>query len=44
MIYTVSIARLDRYKIGKRQYISPLISDEDFQLIKNCTALALKLK
>ncbi|TDF37798.1 type II toxin-antitoxin system PemK/MazF family toxin [Histophilus somni] len=44
MIYTVSISRLDRYKIGKRDYISPLVSDTDFQVIKNCTALALKLK
>lgn len=44
MIYTVSIARLDRYKVAKRQYIAPVISDEDFQAIKNCTALALKLQ
>ncbi len=44
MVYTVSLSRLDRYKIDKRTYIVPVVCDEDFQLIKNCTAIALKLR
>ncbi|WP_439257131.1 type II toxin-antitoxin system PemK/MazF family toxin [Lonepinella sp. BR2271] len=43
IIYTVSLARLDRYKLGKRDYIVPVISDEDFQQVKNCIAYALGL-
>lgn len=43
MLYTVSLARLDRYKLKKREYIVPVISGEDFVLIKKAVAFALKL-
>lgn len=43
MVYTVYLARLDRYKIGKREYIVPLINGDDFKKIKQCLAKALNL-
>lgn len=43
MVYTVSLARLDRYKIAKREYIVPQISDDDFKKVKQCLAKALNL-
>lgn len=43
MVYTVSLARLDRYKLKKREYIVPVINNEDFEQIQKAVAKALKL-
>ncbi|TNG94028.1 hypothetical protein FHQ28_05440 [Pasteurellaceae bacterium USgator11] len=43
MIYTVCLARLDRYKIGKREYVVPMIDNHDFANIQHCIAHALNL-
>ncbi|MCT8764470.1 type II toxin-antitoxin system PemK/MazF family toxin [Glaesserella parasuis] len=43
MVYTVSLSRLDRYKLKKREYVVPVIDDEDFANIKKAVAKALKL-
>ncbi|MCK3657267.1 hypothetical protein A4G18_00655 [Pasteurellaceae bacterium Pebbles2] len=43
MIYTVSIARLDRYKLAKREYIVPTVNEHDFEQIKKAVAKALRL-
>ena len=44
MIYTVSLARLDRYKTVQKQYVVPELSDADFAAIQNCVAFALNLR
>ncbi len=34
MVATVSLARLDRYRVSKRSYVVPVLSDEDFRAIQ----------
>lgn len=41
MLATVSLHRLDRCKVGKRQYVVPSISPQDFAAIKAGVAAAL---
>jgi uncharacterized protein YifN (PemK superfamily) len=41
MLATVSLHRLDRYKSGKRQYVVPTISPQDFAAIKAGVGAAL---
>jgi uncharacterized protein YifN (PemK superfamily) len=44
MIYTLSIARMDRFKLKSRNFIALEISDEDFVAIKIAVMAALKIK
>ena len=44
MVYTVSIDRLDRYCIGRREYVTPSVPDDDFIAIKTAVACALRLE
>jgi len=41
MVSTVSLHRLDRYLIGKRNYVVPVISEQDFAAILAGVAAAL---
>lgn len=44
MVYTLSIERMDRYKIRTRKgrtYVAIELPDDDFQTIKKCVAAAL---
>jgi hypothetical protein len=43
MVATVSIARLDRYHLGKNQFITPEISNIDFAAIRAGVVAALNL-
>ena len=43
MIYTVALARLDRYRVGGNQYIVPKVSKADFKEIRAAVAAALYL-
>lgn len=43
MITTVSLTRLDRYKVGRRQYVTPALPDADFDAIKKAILSALGL-
>ena len=43
MIATVSLARLDRYKVGRRDYVAPSLPDTDFEAIKQAIVNALGL-
>ena len=43
MVYTLSIARMDRYKVKARNFVTLEISDEDFMAIKVAVKAALKL-
>jgi uncharacterized protein YifN (PemK superfamily) len=43
MVATVSLVRLDRYHIGRNQYVVPEVNDIDFVAIKEGVASALQL-
>ena len=43
MIATVSLERLDRYRVSRRQYVIPVVSDDDFKAIKVGVRKALQL-
>ncbi|HVY34087.1 MAG TPA: type II toxin-antitoxin system PemK/MazF family toxin [Caulobacteraceae bacterium] len=43
MLATVSLARLDRYKVSKRQYVVPAVADADFEAIRRAVVNALDL-
>jgi uncharacterized protein YifN (PemK superfamily) len=43
MVVTVSIDRLDRYKMGRRDYVVPIMKDADFQAIREGVVVALEL-
>ena len=44
MIATVSLARLDRYKAAKRQYVVPTLLEADFEAIRQAVVSALGLR
>jgi len=43
MVATVSLARLDRVKGPKRQYVVPVLPNADFEAIRQAVANALDL-
>ena len=43
MIATVSLARLDRFRTARREYVAPSLPDADFEAIKNAIVNALGL-
>lgn len=43
MVATVGLARLDRVKIGRRLFDTPVLAAADFLAVKQATALALGL-
>lgn len=43
MIATVSLARLDRYKVARREYVAPSLAEADFEAIKKAIMSALGL-
>lgn len=43
MVTTVSLGRLDRYKVGRGQYAVPMLPAEDFEAIRRAVANALDL-
>jgi len=43
MIATVSLARLDRFKVARREYVAPQLPADDFAAIKNALTAALGL-
>lgn len=43
MLTTVSLGRLDRYKIGRGQYAVPMLPMDDFKAIRRAVAKALDL-
>lgn len=43
MIATVSIARLDRYKLARREYVAPTLPEADFVAIQTAVMNALGL-
>lgn len=43
MIATVSLARLDRYQVARRQYVAPSLPAADFDAIKKAIVSALEL-
>ena len=43
MIATVALGRLDRYKIGPRQFVTPCLTEADFEAIKKAIVSALGL-
>jgi uncharacterized protein YifN (PemK superfamily) len=43
MLTTVSLGRLDRYKIGRGQYAVPMLPADDFAAIRRAVAKALDL-
>ncbi|HDL8115243.1 TPA: type II toxin-antitoxin system PemK/MazF family toxin [Yersinia enterocolitica] len=47
MVSTVSIKRLDRYKVRSargREYVMPIINEEDFELIRKCVLAGIGVK
>ena len=44
MVATVAIARLDRYKASRREYLNLTLDEADFQAIRRATAAALGLR
>lgn len=44
MVVTVSLRRLDRYQIGRREFVVPTISDKDFLEIQRGVVAALSLR
>ena len=44
MVATVSLARLDRYKIGRGNYVVPTLPAADFDAIRLAVANALSLR
>ena len=43
MVATVSLARLDRFKVAPRQYVTPDLDAVDFAAVRRATAAALEL-
>lgn len=43
MLSTVSLARLDRVKTGKRRYVTFDLPGADFEAIRDCVRIALGL-
>lgn len=43
MVVTVSLHRLDRYKMGRRDYVVPVLKDADFAAIREGVIAALGL-
>lgn len=43
MVTTVSLGRLDRYKVGRGQYAVPMLPTVDFEAIRRAVAKALDL-
>lgn len=43
MIYTVALARLDRYQIGKNQFVTPTLAQSDFDAIRAGVVSSLNL-
>jgi uncharacterized protein YifN (PemK superfamily) len=43
MVTTVSLGRLDRYKVGRGQYAVPVLPADDFEAIRRSVAKALDL-
>jgi len=43
MLTTVSLGRLDRYKVGRGQYAVPTLPSDDFEAIRRAVAIALGL-
>ena len=43
MVITVSLARLDRYKVARRQYVVPTLPTEELEAIRRCVAIALHI-
>ncbi len=43
MVATVSLARLDRYSIGRGRYVVPTMAPADFEAIRRAVAKALDL-
>lgn len=43
MIATVSLARLDRYKVARRQFVAPSLPEPDFKAIQAAVISALGL-
>ncbi len=43
MVVTVSLDRLDRYKIGVREYVVPVIGQEELIAIRQCVSIALHI-
>ncbi len=43
MLTTVSLGRLDRYKVGRGQYAMPMVPADDFEAIRHAVAKALDL-
>lgn len=43
MLATVSLARLDRYRMAKRQYIVPALPTADLEAIRRAVVIALNL-
>ncbi len=43
MVATVSLARLDRVKAPKRQYVVRMLPTSDFEAIRRAVAIALDL-
>lgn len=43
MVATVSLARLDRFKVARGQYVTPALSAADFAAVRRATAAALEL-
>ena len=43
MVVTVSLARLDRYKVAKREYVVPSIPAEELEAIRHCVGIALHI-
>lgn len=44
MLYTVSVDRLDRFKVGRGLYKTSAVSDEDLSAIKACIKYALGIE
>ena len=42
-IYTVALARLDRYQIGKNQFVTPTLAQSDFDAIRAGVVSSLNL-
>jgi uncharacterized protein YifN (PemK superfamily) len=43
MVATVALARLDRYQVGRNQFVTPEISAADFAAIRAGVVAALNL-
>lgn len=43
MVVTISLARLDRYKVAKREYVVPTVPAEELEAIRHCVGIALHI-